>query len=102
MKTSLFASVVFFYSALLLTMAGTPVLSTVAEPGAQRAEVAQGAQVWDRVLQARPTNKAERVARLTDTPQAGATRRAPMDQTLPDAGMINKPADKLRARIVKA
>lgn len=101
MKTSLFASVVFFYSALLLTMAGTPLLLTHSEPGVRHAD----AQVWDRFLGAKPVDSAEKVARmpLTDTPLSGAsTRRVPMDKLLPDAGMISKPADKLRARNAKA
>lgn len=81
-------------------MAGTPVVLSDSEAGAGRAHEVQ---VWDRFLDTGPMNKAERVARLSDTPDAGASaRRAPIDTTLPDAGMINKPADKLRARIVKA
>jgi hypothetical protein len=98
-KPKLFASMVFFYVALLSTMFVMPMLVT-AQGGINGAQ----AQTWDRFLdipmRARPDS-----ARLphTEAPALSpATRLAPAGKSFPDAAMINKPLNKLRAKTIKA
>jgi hypothetical protein len=95
----LFASMVFFYIALLLTMFVMPMLVT-AQSGMGGAQ----AQSWDRFLDI-PVGTHPNSSRLpqTDAPALSpATRIAPAGKSFPDAAMINKPANKLRAKTIKA
>ena len=98
-KPRLFVSVVFFYIALLLTMFVMPMLVT-AQGGMGGAQ----AQSWDRFLDI-PVKARPNSARLphTEAPALGpATRLAPAGKSFPDAAMINKPLNKLRAKTIKA
>jgi hypothetical protein len=103
-KPKLFAGMVFFYAALLLTLFVLPMLMA-AHGGIGRADTAS----WDRFLdipggggtRADKTQADVRTPR-TDAPGYGSAQRTPLDKTFPDAGMINKPANKMRSKAVKA
>jgi hypothetical protein len=99
MKPKLFASMVFFYGALLLTMFVMPMLVT-AQGGYDRA----AAQSWDRHLDipVRARSHADVRQLRTETPVLSpAAKRVPVGKSFPDAGMINTPANKLRATALK-
>lgn len=103
MKPKLFTSMVFFYGALLLAMFVMPMLVT-----AQGGDDRTAAQSWDRHLdipvRARSRGEVRQDVRQphTETPVLSpAAKRVPVGKSFPDAGMVNTPANKLRATALK-
>ena len=90
MKRSMFASIIFFYSALLLTMFVMPMVVTA------HGDIAR-AESWDRLLDFPGSGK-----QLRPVPNVrGTARTEPYDKSFPDAAMITRPS-KMRVRSVKA
>src|SRR5207253_7423815 len=97
-KRSMFASIIFFYSALLLTMFVMPMVVTA------HGDVAR-AESWDRLLDfpgGGTSNNIPRQKQLRPVPNVGGTAQAEAyDKSFPDAAMITRPS-KTRVKTVKA
>ena len=94
----MFASIIFFYFALLLTMFVMPAFVT------SHGDIAR-AESWDRLLDFPGTGlgsnpSSQKQSRLV--PNVGGTARTePYDKSFPDAAMITRPS-KMRVKSVKA
>jgi hypothetical protein len=99
MKPKLFTSMVFFYGALLLAMFVMPMLVT-AQGGNDRTS----AQSWDRHLDIPVRARSHGDVRQphNETPLLSpASKHVPVGKSFPDAGLVNTPANKLRATALK-
>jgi hypothetical protein len=97
-KRSMFASIICFYSALLLTMFVMPMVVTA------HGDVAR-AESWDRLLDFPGNGTGKNVPKqkqLRSVPNIGGTAQTePYDKSFPDAAMITRPS-KTRVKSVKA
>lgn len=94
MKRNMFASIILFYSALLLTMFVMPMAVTA------HGDIAR-AESWDRLLDFPGKNLPGR-KQLRPVPNVGGNAKAePYDKSFPDAAMITRPT-KTRVKTVKA
>ena len=94
----MFASIIFFYSALLLTMFVMPMVVTT------HGDIAR-AESWDRLLDfpgSGPGKNPSTQKQLRLVPNArGSVGTEPYDKSFPDAAMITRPS-KTRVKSVKA
>ena len=97
-KRSMFASMIFFYSALLLTMFVMPMVVTA------HGDIAR-AESWDRLLDLPGGGTGKNVTKqhqLRPVPNVGGTAQIETyDKSFPDAAMITRPS-KTRVKTVKA
>ena len=100
MKRSVFANIIFFYSALLLTMFVMPMIVTA------HSDVRAESQTWDRLLDFPGRGMSEPARgqkQVRPVPESGDTTRiVPYDKSFPDAAMITRPTSKTRMKPVKA
>ena len=96
----MFANIIFFYSALLLTMFVMPMIVTA------HSDVRAESQTWDRLLDFPghgPSENARGQKQVRPVPgTSDTTKIVPYDKSFPDAAMITRPVGKMRVKPVKA